>query len=408
MVDDNKPLSVSDIEQKEQKIQTMVENNQNPVTEVSEQGAVQATVENVNNGMMPQGSATPDSNSGIEVVVSNGTSLSGTSLSGALLSGTSLSGTLLSGTALQNSCLKMWDGKPLSEGKLYHRNEMMGLLECSIKENRDGFGRAEEWRKKCREVGMAQPAKYVRARIVKQAGYTPALFNQEKGEWEKVSEDLLDRYYCRMDGHGRAAGHDLELAEAMKNPVYQPFDFIFFFEDIHDPDIFRKQFVSINFDTKKTTNAELAGYAAAVYKNADTQYYNDLLKTGYVAKAAAYYAYAKEPSRDDMKKINEGTSVSVDRPMVDAMKRALTVYRKIFTGKASSKLLNGVPLARWTYNRLKQETDKEKLLKTITQKFSVLTPQYVAVLQEARGVKGDRTRTTEIVLGELFDNILKD
>ncbi|UVQ22050.1 hypothetical protein NXX60_21105 [Bacteroides thetaiotaomicron] len=109
-----------------------------------------------------------------------------------------------------------------------------------------------------------------------------------------------------------------------------------------------------------------------------------------------------------MKKINEGTSVSVDRPMVDAMKRALAVYRKIFTGKASSKLLNGVPLARWTYNRLKQETDKEKLLKTITHKFSVLTPQYVAVLQEARGVKGDRTRTTEIVLGELFDKILKD
>ena len=70
--------------------------------------------------------------------------------------------------------------------------------------------------------------------------------------------------------------------------------------------------------------------------------------------------------------------------------------------------MNGVPLARWTYNRLKQETDKEKLLKIITQKFSVLTPQYVAVLQEARGVKGDRTRTTEIVLGELFDNILKD
>ena len=211
-------------------------------------------------------------------------------------------------------------------------------------ENRDFLGRAEEWQNKCREVGMAQPAKYVRAWIVKQAGYTPALFNKEKGEWERVSGDLLDRYYCRMDGHGRAAGHDLELAEAMKNPAYQPFDFI----------------------------------------------------------------YAKEPSRDDMKKINEGTSVSVDRPMVDAMKRALTVYRKIFTGKASSKLLNGVPLARWTYNRLKQETDKEKLLKIITQKFSVLTPQYVAVLQEARGVKGDRTRTTEIVLGELFDNILKD
>lgn len=42
----------------------MVENNQNPVTELSEQGAVQVTVESVNNGMIPQGSATPDSNSG--------------------------------------------------------------------------------------------------------------------------------------------------------------------------------------------------------------------------------------------------------------------------------------------------------------------------------------------------------
>lgn len=188
----------------------MLENNQNPVTEVSEQGAVQATVENVNNGMIPQGSATSDSNSSINAVVPNGTASSGT---------------LLSGTVLQNSYLKMWDGEPLSEGKLYHRNEMIGLPECSIMENRDFLGRAEEWQNKCREVGMAQPAKYVRARIVKQAGYTPALFNQEKGEWEKVSEDLLDRYYCRMDGHGRAAGHDLELAAAMKNPVLSTFRF---------------------------------------------------------------------------------------------------------------------------------------------------------------------------------------
>lgn len=150
MVDDNKPLSVSDIEQKEQKIQTMLENNQNPVTEVSEQGAVQATVESLNNCMIPQGSATPDSNSSINAVVPNGTASSGT---------------LLSGTVLQNSYLKMWDGEPLSEGKLYHRNEMIGLPECSIMENRDFWGRAEEWQKKCREVGMAQPAKYVRARI---------------------------------------------------------------------------------------------------------------------------------------------------------------------------------------------------------------------------------------------------
>ena len=90
----------------------MLENNQNPVTEVSEQGAVQATVESLNNGMIPQGSATSDSNSSINAVVPNGTASSGT---------------LLSGTVLQNSYLKMWDGEPLSEGKLYHRNEMIQI-----------------------------------------------------------------------------------------------------------------------------------------------------------------------------------------------------------------------------------------------------------------------------------------
>lgn len=65
---------------------------------------------------------------------------------------------------------------------------MIGLPECSIMENRDFWGRAEEWQKKCREVGMAQPAKYVRARIVKQAGYTPALFNKEKENGKRFPE----------------------------------------------------------------------------------------------------------------------------------------------------------------------------------------------------------------------------
>ena len=57
------PKAGKEAEQKNNNI-IMVENNQNPVTEVSEQGTVQATVESVNNGMIPQGSAMPDSNSG--------------------------------------------------------------------------------------------------------------------------------------------------------------------------------------------------------------------------------------------------------------------------------------------------------------------------------------------------------
>lgn len=41
----------------------MKENNQSPVTALAEQATIQAMIESINNGMTPQGSATPDSDS---------------------------------------------------------------------------------------------------------------------------------------------------------------------------------------------------------------------------------------------------------------------------------------------------------------------------------------------------------
>ena len=256
----------------------MNSNLENAMAKQTEQATVQAMVESINNGMTPQGSATPDSNCSAEV---QGVPV-----------GEKTSGTATSGTVPSNPYLKKWDGIPLQPGILYHRNQMIGLPECCIMENRLAVNRAEGWLKICRETGMAQPAKYVKASVVKAAGFTPAIIDSD-GTPHPVPDEQVPYCYAKMDGHGRCAAHDIDLAKAKEDPDHKPFDFTFLFDDIMDPDLFLKQFISINFDTKKTTNAELTGYAAAVHKDPYTEYYHKLLKDGYVAKAAAYYTFWK-------------------------------------------------------------------------------------------------------------------
>ena len=136
----------------------MNSNLENAMAKQTEQATIQAMVESINNGMIPQGSATPDSNCSAEV---QGVPV-----------GEKTSGTATSGTVPSNPYLKKWDGIPLQPGILYHRNQMIGLPECCIMENRLAVNRAEGWLKICRETGMAQPAKYVKASVVKAAGFT--------------------------------------------------------------------------------------------------------------------------------------------------------------------------------------------------------------------------------------------
>lgn len=370
----------------------MKELNGSPVTARAEQAAVHVTVmENVNYGINQQGSTTPDSNSSAEVQ--------------SVPVGENASGTAPSGTALLNPYLKKWDGTPLQPGILYHRNQMIGLPICCIRENRSGADRAEGWLEICREKTMVQPGKVVKASIVKKAGFTPSVQDPETKEYRDIPERLISTSLVVMDGTGRLAAHNLDVKKAMEDPNHEPFDYIFFYDEITDPKAFLKQFFSVNFDTKKTTNAELTGYAAAVHKDPYTEYYYEMLKDGYVAKAAAYYTFGKETTREDMKKINDGKSVNVNTEQVNAIRKALDVYKKVFVGKASSRLLHGVPLAKWTYSKIKSFEDKDAFVTRITQKFSGLDARQIAEMQDARGVKNDKTQTTEIVLRELFDKI---
>ncbi len=310
------------------------------------------------------------------------------------------------GTIVPNPNLKEWDGRPLQEGVVYHRNHMLGLPLCSIKENRDPQSRAKEWKKTCEENGMVNSGTFVKATVVKQAGFTPAVYLRDTNSWWVIPESLLQLYYLPMDGHGRSAGHDLSLEKAMKDPTYTPFDFRFEFKDITDPDIFYKEYQSVNQEVKKTTKSDLIRYASCHKSNPVLTEHYTMVGKGFVAKSSELYNFGRELSKTDINKANKGEKITVEQNLVGYMRELLETYKSVFSATASQKVLKGVPLARWTRDTLKNAADKKAMADKIKDKFSKMSPEQLSQLQDAKGVKGDRTKTTEIILIGIFNEIL--
>ena len=90
------------------------------------------------------------------------------------------------------------------------------------------------------------------------------------------------------------------------------------------------------------------------------------------------------------------------------MDTLLKTYSKVFSGNASVKILKGVPLARWSCETLKKADDMKAMADKISDKFSKMLPEQLTKLQDAKGVKGDRTKTTEIILIGIFNEILNN
>ena len=307
-----------------------------------------------------------------------------------------------------NLHIKSWDGTPLQENIIYNLNDMYGLPIARIKENRDAEKRAKASLQTCKVNGMGQPAKLISARVISEAGFTPE-YRNENGEWVEVPIDHLDQYYGIMDGHGRHAGYLRDLEAAALDDNYEPFKFIFWYQNI-TTDVFKKQFPSLNFDTVKTKTSDLAKYSSAMYKNTQTGLYTELLSDKYIDKAAQIWIFGKELSRDDRKKVNGGETVTVDEAFV----KDLTTIRKIFEtelkGKASAKVLHSVPVAKWGWNKLKNCIDAEErsaTIKQIQEKFHDLTTDQLIALQDAKGEKGNIKRTTEIVVHEILNEIFE-
>lgn len=310
------------------------------------------------------------------------------------------------GTIVANPNLKEWDGKPLQEDIVYHRQRMLGLPLCSIKENRDSQSRAKYWQKICRENGMTNSAIFVKAKIAKEAGFTPAIYQKDIKDWWIVPENLLENYYLPLDGNGRTAGHDLDLKEAMSAPNYIPFDFSFVYKELENPDLFFKQYISTNLDVKKTTKSELLRYTSCRKPGSTFNNYYALQSEGFVAKAAAYYIFGRELTRNDIKKTSEGHDITEKDNLVECMGELLETYKDVFSAGASQKVLKGVPLALWTRNTLNKAGDMKAMANKIADKFLHMSPRLLGKLQDAKGVKGDRTKTKEIVLIGIFNEIL--
>ena len=305
-----------------------------------------------------------------------------------------------------NMHIKPWDGASLKENIIYNLNDMYGLPIARIKENRDAEKRAKASRKVCRENGMGQPAKLINARVIYDSGFTPE-YRNENGEWVEVAVDQLDNYYGIMDGHGRHAGYLRDLEAAALDDNYEPFKFIFWYQNI-TTDVFKKQFPSLNFDTVKTKTGELAKYSASMYKNTQTALYTNLLDDKYIDKAAQIWIFGKELSREDRKTVNEGGSVTVDEALVKELTTIRLLYEQFLRGKGSAKVLHGVPLAKWVLAKLKPCVDLEERsenIKRIQEKFSNLTTDQLIALQDAKGEKGNIKRTTEIVVHEILNEI---
>ncbi len=317
-----------------------------------------------------------------------------------------IGGTALSGTSLSNPNLVRWDGKPLQTEIVYHRNRLIGLPVLQIKENRNATDRAKDWQEIGQTVGIAQPIKLALAPVAKAAGFTLGYKNPQTGEWHDATDEQIVNSYVLLDGYGRCAGHDLELKKAQDDSEYKPFDVPVLFDDTQDPGLFRMRYISINQDVLKTKRSDLLRYADKTKQDKNTAYYNSLLKERFTAKAAQNYAYGKELKTKDIKDISSGKAVSVDASLTNAMRQALEVYKKVLSGNTSAKILKGVPLATWTRDKLKSVENRATTLEKIRTKFENMTAMQLTKLQDAKGVKGDKAQTTEIVLRRIFDKIL--
>lgn len=364
---------------------------------VSEQVVDNASVDVNKSSAELQGSIAPDSNSDAQS--------SFVPPLDKCLGGTYLNGTK-AGTIVANPSLKEWDGRPLQEGVVYHRNHMLGLPECTIMENRDAQNRAKGWQKTCRENGMTSNALYTNAKTVKEAGLTPAVYNRDTNSWWIVPDHLLELFKARWDGNGRGAGHDLDLDRAMVDPNYTPFDFTFVYKEFKDSEQFFKQYISTNLDVKKTTRSELLRYASCRNAGSILNSYYAMQTDGFVAKAASLYTFGRELTKDDIKNASAGKDINVDNDLVDSMGELLDTYINVFSGDASQKVLKGVAIARWTRDTLKNAKDMKTMADKIKNKFAKMLPEQLSKLQDAKGVKGDRTKTKEIILIGIFNEIL--
>lgn len=171
----------------------MKENNQSPVTALAEQATIQAMIESINNGMTPQGSATPDSDSSAKEKEQSAQLLA----SGVQIDGEALKAKLL---------IQLSNGEKVGVFDFHRAGGKFAYLDknrsIDMKHVEFLFG-------SFKRVGMLNSIKVVAARKLIEEGH---ILRDRTGNMLTLATPNIDMYYCILDGQHKADALALWLA----------------------------------------------------------------------------------------------------------------------------------------------------------------------------------------------------
>ena len=163
----------------------MKENNQSPVTALAEQATIQAMIESINNGMTPQGSATPDSDSSAKEKELRAQQLA----SSVQIDGESLKAKIF---------MQLSNGEKVGVFDFHRAGGKFAYLDknrsIDMKHVEFLFG-------SFKRVGMLNSIKVVAARKLIEEGHT---LRDRTGNMLTLATPNIDMYYCILDGQHKA------------------------------------------------------------------------------------------------------------------------------------------------------------------------------------------------------------
>ena len=291
----------------------------------------------------------------------------------------------------------------LEEDKVYHLKDIQGLRIAYCAENRKRTTKqVQKLREDLRNGGMISPAILVSASVAKRAGYHIITRNGNNSEIDVPDADL-DKFTLLLDGNGRYNAYLLDCKESEDGP----FDFKFVYKKYDDPTKLREDYIRANRVCKRTTSRE--AFRLMVNNDDHMAKCDELVEKGYIEKAAQIITLGREVKRADYDAVERGEKIqNINEDLIKGMASAYEVYEDVFCGKASEKVLHGTALAFWTKEYLQTGDSVKEVIKRIKKAFGEMKPRQLAEIQEAKGVKGDKTQTTAIVLSGLFGSLISD
>jgi hypothetical protein len=295
---------------------------------------------------------------------------------------------------LHDAAKSKWDGKPLTEDKVYHLNEMGGLKVAIIRENRRTHRRAMKMNKACMKVGMTTPAILVPASVVNEWGLT--LIDPTSGR--ELTEEELKDYYCVMEGHARLDAWVISLISSD-----EPFDFHFVFKHYSTSEEFGKAYTSCNVDMTRTTSKDRLAIAGARSKDPIViSYLKKTKEDQTIPKASQYWTFGRELAKDEVSKLiyGDANAPKFEKALTDALSLCYESFKARFSADGAEKVYRGVPAAQWCADMLlnqAEDEDKAAMAQIISEKVIAMDDKLYTPLITAKTSKKEHiTRDQKI------------